>query len=66
MGATIRSYCHLMSETYSSKKLVVLGDSRTFRATKLEQCLKAIVEKATSNANERMIEEDPHEGKCKV
>lgn len=62
----ITAYCHLMSKTYSSKRLFEPGDSGTLRSERLEQGLKTIVEKATGNMDEGMMEENPNEVKCKV
>lgn len=62
----IAAYAHLVFHVFGDKKLVVLGGAGTFKATKLEQGLKAIVEQATGDAEEKMMEEKPSEAKCKV
>lgn len=62
----IREYGHLMSNTLSDKKLLTLGGSGTFKATKFEEGLKNIVRTATGDAEEMMMEESPREARCKV
>lgn len=62
----ISAYCQLMSETYSRKKPIGGGDVQNLRAIRLKQGLEAIVEKASGNADEGMMEENPNEAKCKV
>lgn len=66
MDDAIAAYVYLVSEVFRDKKLLVHGGSGAFRATKLEQGLKEIVKKATGDAEERMMEENPSETKCKV
>lgn len=62
----IEAYTCLASNVFGDKKLIVPAGSGVFRATKLEQGLKKMVEKATGDAEERMMEESPSQVKCKV
>lgn len=62
----ITEHTRLMCNVFGDKKLIIHGGSGAFRATKLEQGLKAIVEKATGDAEEGMMEENTDGVKCKV
>lgn len=61
----IRLYNRLVTDTFSDRKWILLG-SGMFKATKLEESLKNIVLEATGNAEEMMMEENPHQVECKV
>lgn len=63
---SIRAYAYLASNVFCDKKLIVHAGSGVFSAKKLELGLRTIVEKATGDAEERMMEESPNEVKCKV
>ncbi|KAG8738544.1 hypothetical protein FRC10_006748 [Ceratobasidium sp. 414] len=54
-------YSKLATEVFSDKKLISLGGP-VFKASKLEQILKAIIEEKTGDAHERMITDSD----CKV
>lgn len=62
----IASYSHLMYETHSSKNRSSLSNPKTFNVKRLEQGLKNMVENVTGEVDERMMEENPNEGTCKV
>ncbi|CAE6418092.1 unnamed protein product [Rhizoctonia solani] len=61
----ISTYIKLMSNVFSGKKFLANGPA-AYSTTKLEQELKEIVRKATGDEDERMMEENSGEFKCRV
>ncbi|KAG8713279.1 hypothetical protein FRC11_012735 [Ceratobasidium sp. 423] len=62
---TILAYNSIVSSVFSDKKLLSNGHA-AYSATKMEEELKKIIQMATGNADERMLEDDPGETRCMV
>jgi hypothetical protein len=62
----ITSYHQLMTNVFSEPKRTLIGGTGAFRATVLEEELKTIVEKATGNRDQSMMDQDSADARCKV
>lgn len=60
----IECYQTLAKEVFSDRKLTTSGTG-VFKATKLEMALKAIIQEATGNADEPMMDKRP-DAECKT
>ncbi|KAG9119578.1 hypothetical protein FRC07_005340, partial [Ceratobasidium sp. 392] len=58
-------YSKLASDVFSDKKLISLGGP-VFKASKLEQILRSIIEQQTGDSHERMMVSDTSNQSCKV
>ncbi|KAG8722600.1 hypothetical protein FRC09_005999 [Ceratobasidium sp. 395] len=62
----IAAYSKLVESVFSENKLVSMSGSGTFKASKLEEELKKMVQEATGDENTMMMETQHNEDDCKV
>jgi hypothetical protein len=62
----IRKFAKLAKDVFSDKKYISTSGSGTFKSTRMQQALKAIIGEATGDENEGMMDHRLDGGKCKT
>jgi hypothetical protein len=66
LDQAIEHFAKLARDVFSDKKHFSASGSGAFKSTKMQQALKEIIQTATGDENERMMDRRPDAAKCKT